>query len=187
MSRGDNYWAGEWPNLNSISVVLPIFMQWTLSPASVGILYRLVMHVGAKSVHSAYSGPDPDPKLPPKEADIRKIACCSRKEWKDCLPWFEELFFAAPDGWRLKDEQEVLRLSRPNQRNPLSAVAKSIVMSRDGQRCAYCGTLEGPFHFDHIFPVSRGGSDHATNLVLACVPCNMSKGSKTLAEWVGRS
>jgi len=49
-------------------------------------------------------------------------------------------------------------------------------------RCIYCQS-DGPLALDHIVPVSRGGSNHASNLVAACQPCNSSKGSKLVEEW----
>lgn len=38
--------------------------------------------------------------------------------------------------------------------------------------------------FDHRKPISRGGSNTSRNLVLACQTCNVSKGARTLPEWV---
>jgi len=29
---------------------------------------------------------------------------------------------------------------------------------------------------DHVIPLSRGGSDHPSNMVVACRPCNLKKG-----------
>lgn len=47
--------------------------------------------------------------------------------------------------------------------------------------CAYC---PAPFeHWDHVFPLARGGAHEIENLVPACARCNMSKGAKTLHEW----
>lgn len=59
------------------------------------------------------------------------------------------------------------------------------------ETCAYCrerGTLfagpDGkPWHFDHVVPLSRGGALGFENVVLACGPCNMAKGTMTLEEW----
>lgn len=34
-----------------------------------------------------------------------------------------------------------------------------------------------------MIPRSRGGSDAADNRILACVPCNSSKGARTPLEW----
>lgn len=55
---------------------------------------------------------------------------------------------------------------------------------RDGGYCRYCGqalTLQQAT-VDHIHPTSRGGTDCETNLALACKPCNLQKGNRTLAE-----
>ena len=69
-------------------------------------------------------------------------------------------------------------------------------------QCWYCGSVIGrdidrilsadgklifPFelragHVDHQHPKSRGGLGGA-NLVLACAPCNMAKGARTVEEY----
>src|SRR5215213_10448687 len=53
--------------------------------------------------------------------------------------------------------------------------------------CAYCGVplpLEPVIHVDHKLPLSRGGSNDPSNLVLACAHCNLSKGAKTAQEYI---
>jgi 5-methylcytosine-specific restriction endonuclease McrA len=46
-------------------------------------------------------------------------------------------------------------------------------------RCFYCSTeLNDGFHVDHYIPLSRGGSNGPENIVIACPPCNLKKGSK---------
>ena len=48
--------------------------------------------------------------------------------------------------------------------------------------CYVCGD---PWeHWDHVTPVSRGGLHHRSNLRPMCAPCNLSKGAKTLKEWL---
>lgn len=59
---------------------------------------------------------------------------------------------------------------------------------RDGLCCAYCGTdlrgaAPGQLTLDHLTPRSHGGDNEATNLVLACVACNSSRGNKSLEEF----
>lgn len=53
----------------------------------------------------------------------------------------------------------------------------------------YCGDPETGV--DHVWPLSRGGPDHLSNLVPACWSCNPSKGNRLLTEWdpvrVGRA
>jgi len=59
------------------------------------------------------------------------------------------------------------------------------VLARDGRSCVYCGATS-KLGFDHRLPVSRGGKDTVSNLVVACGPCNSSKGARTPAEWRSR-
>ena len=49
------------------------------------------------------------------------------------------------------------------------------------RRCAYCGKRAASTR-DHVFPKSRGGSNHESNLVWACRPCNSRKGARTPKE-----
>jgi 5-methylcytosine-specific restriction endonuclease McrA len=48
------------------------------------------------------------------------------------------------------------------------------VWRRDQGRCVDCGNRER-LEFDHIIPVSRGGSNTARNLELRCESCNRRK------------
>jgi len=52
------------------------------------------------------------------------------------------------------------------------------------RKCAYCGASGVPLNIDHIQPRSLGGSNRVSNLTLACVPCNQSKGSAELKTWL---
>lgn len=49
--------------------------------------------------------------------------------------------------------------------------------------CAYCKKSGVPLQIEHIVPKSRGGSDRASNLTLACEPCNVRKGTQTAQEF----
>lgn len=60
---------------------------------------------------------------------------------------------------------------------------RAAVYERDGHRCRYCDTKDGPFHLDHVIPVSRGGESTPDNLTVACAKCNMEKGARTVEEW----
>ena len=50
---------------------------------------------------------------------------------------------------------------------------------RDEFCCQYCGR-KGELTFDHIVPRASGGITSWENVVAACSPCNMRKGSKSL-------
>lgn len=51
--------------------------------------------------------------------------------------------------------------------------------------CGYCGRRVGrnTATLDHAIPVSRGGTDDLSNLVLACRPCNEAKADRTPREY----
>jgi len=53
------------------------------------------------------------------------------------------------------------------------------IIRRDGNRCMYCGTREGPMTVDHVVPRKFGGGDTWENLVAACMKCNNKKGNRT--------
>jgi hypothetical protein len=51
------------------------------------------------------------------------------------------------------------------------------VWRRDRARCVDCGS-RARLEFDHIIPVSRGGSNTARNIELRCEGCNRRKGAR---------
>jgi 5-methylcytosine-specific restriction endonuclease McrA len=61
---------------------------------------------------------------------------------------------------------------------------------RDGMKCAYCGTgVEdgAQLTLDHIRPWSKGGCNHATNLVTSCKTCNSSRGNRPVTDFAAPS
>jgi 5-methylcytosine-specific restriction endonuclease McrA len=52
---------------------------------------------------------------------------------------------------------------------------------RDEFTCQYCGAKDS-LTFDHVVPRSRGGRTTWTNVVAACGPCNLRKGSQTTRQ-----
>lgn len=80
---------------------------------------------------------------------------------------------------------EVILLVRhdrqPSRQVPFS---RRNLYRRDGYRCQYCGRRRptSELSIDHVIPRSRGGKTSWENCVIACIPCNVSKGYRTLAE-----
>lgn len=60
-----------------------------------------------------------------------------------------------------------------------SAEVRIRVMKRDRFTCTYCGTTgaDAELEIDHIIPISKGGSNHISNLTTACRKCNQKKGN----------
>jgi 5-methylcytosine-specific restriction endonuclease McrA len=60
---------------------------------------------------------------------------------------------------------------------------REYLLAKWQRQCAYCQTSGVPLQVEHLVPKSRGGSDRASNLVIACEPCNKRKGSRTAEEF----
>lgn len=54
--------------------------------------------------------------------------------------------------------------------------------------CVYCGVSfeDGSRTLDHVIPLSRGGLNHPSNLLVSCFHCNQRKADSTLPEWLER-
>ncbi len=65
----------------------------------------------------------------------------------------------------------------------VSASIRSKVEERANKLCEYCQSpLEfssDPFSVEHIFPISKDGTDEVENLALSCQGCNGHKYTKT--------
>ena len=70
----------------------------------------------------------------------------------------------------------------PATRRP--AFTRFNVFLRDCFECQYCGKPKPTqdLTFDHVIPRSRGGRTSWDNVVTACGPCNLRKGSKMPRE-----
>jgi 5-methylcytosine-specific restriction endonuclease McrA len=58
------------------------------------------------------------------------------------------------------------------------------LFARDANRCQYCGRKfrTSELSIDHVLPRSRGGRTTWTNVVCACLQCNVRKGGRTPDE-----
>ncbi len=64
-------------------------------------------------------------------------------------------------------------------REAIPTNVRTAVVKRDMGFCRYCGRRARSHHLDHVVPVSKGGSNHPSNLVVACPDCNLRKGTST--------
>ena len=62
-----------------------------------------------------------------------------------------------------------------------------LIGDRQGWRCWYCQEdCKDNYHIEHRVPISRGGSNDPSNIVISCPTCNLSKRDKLPHEWCGR-
>jgi len=80
----------------------------------------------------------------------------------------------------------VIRLAVYIRKPFLDRVAfnKKNILRRDSYTCQYCTRRGERLTVDHIVPRSRGGETAWTNVVAACLRCNLKKGNR-LPEEVG--
>lgn len=109
--------------------------------------------------------------------------------------WYQAEFYAEDDGysaeevklllWEAEQERErrFERLRREMaagsgveeaRREVIPEDVRIFVWKRDGGKCVKCGSQE-TLEFDHIIPVSKGGSNTARNIQLLCETCNRRK------------
>jgi 5-methylcytosine-specific restriction endonuclease McrA len=59
------------------------------------------------------------------------------------------------------------------------------MLAEQNNLCVGCSVdISTGYHVDHIKSLRKGGTHWPSNLQLMCGPCNRSKGTKTMAEWI---
>lgn len=124
-------------------------------------------------------------------ADYRPLSYYPLSLW----PWQDAVKAAWLDRVDIVAEyDEVVRSPSTQIRIPSVVVLKDYVKPqkrvaftrfnlflRDEFRCQYCGA-KGELTFDHVVPRASGGVTSWQNVVAACAPCNLRKGSKSLRQ-----
>lgn len=124
-------------------------------------------------------------------ADFRPLSYYPLSLW----PWQEAVKAVFLDRVTILAEyEEVVRSQQMAMRIPSVVVLKEFVQPqkrvaftrfnlflRDEFCCQYCGA-RGDLTFDHVVPRARGGITSWENVVAACSPCNLKKGSKSLRQ-----
>lgn len=90
-----------------------------------------------------------------------------------------EVFNRSSRARRKLIREHMRQQSKPNtpSRTSVPSNVKLYVWRRDGGRCVQCGTNEN-LEYDHIIPVSKGGSNTERNVQLLCEHCNRTKHAK---------
>lgn len=64
-----------------------------------------------------------------------------------------------------------------NKKEKISENVRIVVWRRDQGKCTQCGSRE-KLEYDHIIPISKGGSNTVRNIELLCESCNRQKSNK---------
>lgn len=117
--------------------------------------------------------------IPDDDKRLAVIAKMGIKKWRGMRQTLAEFFTISNDEWKCN-----MAFKLRSKRKAIPEILRRSVFDRDGYECVYCGDIDGPFHLDHIFPKSKGGSDDLENLTVSCAPCNRSKSDKLLEDWI---
>lgn len=63
---------------------------------------------------------------------------------------------------------------------------REYLLEKWGRRCAYCDAEGVPLQIEHVVARARGGSSRASNLTLACEPCNRRKNATPVEVFLAR-
>lgn len=88
---------------------------------------------------------------------------------------------AHPEWVRAKDARRRARIA--NVISTLTPQEWEAILTAAGRMCIYCGSKER-LSMDHLTPLSRGGPHTADNVAPACLPCNQSKHTQTVDEFL---
>lgn len=58
-----------------------------------------------------------------------------------------------------------------------------VKMLQKFDKCVYCKSKK-KLSIEHIIPLSKNGNSDYNNLIIACMKCNLSKGTKNVFEWL---
>jgi hypothetical protein len=71
----------------------------------------------------------------------------------------------------------------------INEAKRLVVFEKSGGECGHCGKElsfnnrsrkgRGAWEVEHLHPRAHGGTDHLNNLVAACWPCNIEKGTRS--------
>jgi 5-methylcytosine-specific restriction endonuclease McrA len=93
--------------------------------------------------------------------------------------------------WKKKHKEAVklyMRAIKVMRRNAEGRFDESDIvrmLAEQNNLCIGCSIdISTSYHVDHIKAVTKGGTHWPSNLQLMCGPCNRSKGTKTMEEWI---
>lgn len=108
-----------------------------------------------------------------------------QRKWREAHPEYDR-------EWKKQNPEKVaasVRNYRARKRNaPGTHTAEDVQAQYDRQKghCKWCDCKVGnDYHVDHAVPLSKGGSNWPSNLVISCPSCNISKNDKHPMDYAG--
>ena len=97
------------------------------------------------------------------------------------ISWWEQIMSQRDEQQRRNvaviETNSILVCETNYMRRPIPSDVRREVWSRDSGACVKCGSKQ-QIEFDHIVPISKGGSNTSQNIELLCLPCNRAKSNR---------
>ena len=85
---------------------------------------------------------------------------------------------------KLYEANKPLGIAKRPSSGKVKQTFRDALSSRDGRQCWFCGDNDADLTLEHLLSISHGGSNHLSNLVLACGPCNRHVGNSPIVNKV---
>lgn len=122
-------------------------------------------------------------------SDCKECIKAKQRLWnKNCS---KELRNQVSKKWRKRNPDKVKQSCQANNANRranykvLTRKDIAYILTEGQYSCVYCSSSGNTI--DHLVPVSKGGSNNYSNLVVACKSCNSSKRDKPLLNFLWTS
>ncbi len=130
--------------------------------------------------------------------DNKKRVLESHKKWREENPEKRKKYYL-DNKENIIEKVRKWRKDHPEKRAENNSKRRSLLKGQDfhfnsedirdkiefyENRCFYCKEELDKYHVDHMWPLSRGGSNTWENIAIACPTCNLSKGTKTAEEFM---
>lgn len=111
------------------------------------------------------------------------------------LTWVNKLIRLAPISSIV---QELVRFDLQQLENPeISGIeyqqgtlsgyeVREYLLEKWDRKCSYCGIENVSLQVEHIHPKAKGGTNHISNLCLACEKCNLKKGTQSIETFLAK-
>lgn len=109
------------------------------------------------------------------------------------LTWVHKLIRFAPIA---KIAQELVKFDLQQLENPeisgteyqqgtlVGYEVREYLLEKWNRQCSYCGATDVPLQIEHIEARANGGTNRISNLCLACEPCNITKGTQDVRDFL---